>query len=126
MVQIFVEAHFRGVRLRKIRRSAALAVLLALGFASTAWAYTSTYGGGTVQPGNYIQSDPGHTYSYNFGVTQTNGIYMACQLFNSSTYNKVTHDYSSCVVYGNGSYVTGRVYNQSGAAVIIDGIAQTP
>lgn len=116
-----------------------LAKLLVLGilatagaalFASPASAFSESYGGGLLcgsTVGNcYIQSAGAHTFVQNRGFATESETYLACQLFNNSGVNVVTHGFASCVVnYGGGQFVWARVYNESSRTDFVEGFAHT-
>lgn len=87
--------------------------------ATAAVAYYEDYAGTICRNNCHIQNPGGaHTFAGNYGQTYPgSGIYLACQLYNSS-YNRVGHGYSDCAVGtpSSGQYVHARVYNQEGGA----------
>jgi len=89
-------------------------------------AFSESYGGGSVCGSCYIQSAGAHTFILNEGSSRSGSPRLACQLFNGSGANEVTHGYGYCNVnYFGGAYVWARVYNQSGQTFTIGGYAET-
>jgi hypothetical protein len=103
-----------------------LALAIAAFAPASASAYEEWYGGYNICGSNcYIQSSGAHTFNSTSGAANSNA-YLACQLFNGSGVNNVTHGYGSCVVgYSGGQYVWARVYNQSGFTEYVVGYAHT-
>jgi hypothetical protein len=89
--------------------------------------FSEPYGGYSICGSNcYIQSAAAHTFIVNEGWTNAGSPALACQLFNHSGANEVTHGSGYCVVYYfGGAFVTARVYNQSGASYTVYGYAET-
>jgi hypothetical protein len=116
----------------KGRKTRALLALLTLALAMAAFApasasaYEESYGGYNICGTNcYVQSGGAHTFRVNGGGASSNA-YLACQLFNGSGVDVVSHGYGSCVVgYNGGQYVWARVYNQSGFTTVVAGSAST-
>jgi hypothetical protein len=116
----------------KVRRSRAALALLTLALAVAAFApasasaYEESYGNYNICGSNcYVQSGGAHTFNTNIGSSAGNA-YLACQLFNGSGVNSVSHGYGSCSVsYGGGQHVWARVYNQSGFTTVVGGYAHT-
>jgi hypothetical protein len=113
-------------RLTVLASCIAAAFVLALSTAGAAFAFSEGYGGYEICGSNcYVQSAAGHTFYFNEGSGRGEP-YLACQLFNTSHANEVTHGYGYCdVFYYGGEYVTARVYNQSGASHVVSGYAET-
>jgi hypothetical protein len=100
-------------------------LLVGLGTAAQAWAFSESYGYYEIGNNGYVQSAGAHTFLTNAGAGSTGGR-LACQLFNSINANEVTHGNGSCsVFYGGGEYVWARVYNETGATETVGGVAET-
>jgi hypothetical protein len=113
---------------RRIVLAVALAAAACLSYAAVALALVVGYGGYNLAAGYPIQA-PGdaHTYVFNTGGIQ-DGAHLACQLFNNSGYNNVTHGDRQCSQTAPSlPYKFARVYNQSydGATRITSGTANT-
>ena len=80
---------------------------------------------GTVCGNNcYVESPAAHTFYENDGTAVAPSLNIACQLFNHSGVDIVTHGEGTCnVQYSGGAYVWARVYNQSGGTYYIRGVA---
>jgi len=116
----------RKRRLTGLAGSLVMASVLALATASAASAFSEGYGGYEICGSNcYVQSGGSHTFYFNEGSARGEP-YLACQLFNTSHANQVTHGYGYCdVFYYGGEYVTARVYDQSGTSHVVSGYAET-
>jgi hypothetical protein len=121
-------------RSRRGRRPAALlgagvvAAVIAVAVPASASANFSEYfGGGSLCGSNcYIESAGAHTFVIDEGWSSSGSPQLACQLFNGSGANEVTHGNGYCdVYYFGGAYVHGRVYNQSGKTYGVTGYAET-
>jgi len=117
----------RKARLAFVACIACAALVMAAAIPSAAFAFAEGYGGGSLCGSNcYIQSAGAHTFVFNEGGSLTGSPQLACQLFNSSGTNEVTHGYGYCALnYFGGAYVWARVYNQSGATYRVAGFAET-
>lgn len=124
------EDYSHSVRRRR-RRAALISVIVGLFVAaalpSGALAFSEFYGGGSLCGSNcYIQSAGAHTFIINEGWSESGSPALACQLFNSSGVNEVSHGGGGCSVgYFGGQYVWARVYNQSGSSHKVTGYAET-
>jgi hypothetical protein len=97
-----------------------------LGSAATASAYYETFSGDRAN-NSYIQN-PHHAHSFTYLSGDSPSIItLACQLFNYSGQNSVTHGTSECSLgILPGAYVYARVYNQSGSfSAYLTGYAAT-
>lgn len=116
----------------KGRKTRALLALLTLALAMAAFApasasaYEERYGGYNICGSNcYIQSSGAHTFNHN-QASGGGSAYLACQLFNGSGVDNVSHGYGICSVdYYGGQYVWARAYNQSGFTTVVSGYAHT-
>lgn len=112
---------------RRLKAATALAAIGLATFVTSAYAFEVSYGGYNICGDNcYIQS-PGsaHTFVRNLGSTSGSG-YLACQLFNYSGFNRVSHGNGGCEVTAPSQpYKNGRVYNQSGSTRVVSGFAAT-
>jgi hypothetical protein len=117
----------RKARLASVACMACAALVVAAVIPSAAFAFGEGYGGGELCGSNcLIQSAGAHTFDYNEGGSLTGSPELACQLFNSSGTNEVTHGYGYCsLYYFGGAYVWARVYNQSGGTYRVAGYAET-
>jgi hypothetical protein len=120
----------RVVSLLRTRLVIVLAVLVSLllvglGTAAQASAFSEVYGFVEVGNNGFVQSANAHTFITNAGAGSTGGR-LACQLFNSKGANEVTHGNGSCsVFYGGGEFVWARVYNETGGNETVGGEAST-
>jgi hypothetical protein len=89
--------------------------------------FSESYGGYAICGGNcYIQSANAHTFALNEDWTTSGSPALACQLFNRSGVNEVSHGGGFCNVgYFGGRFVWARGYNQSGATWVVHGFAET-
>lgn len=109
-------------------RAVAVAVLcagaLSLLTAASAFAFSEIYGN-FVENGGFAQSAGAHSFVVNDGAGGQAGT-IACQLFNHSGVNEVTHGNQACAVgYGGGQFVWARVYNEIGKSETVAGEAIT-
>jgi hypothetical protein len=117
----------RKARLAFVGFIACAGLVMAAAMPSAAFAFGEGYGGGELCGSNcYFQSAGAHTFNFNEGGSLTGSPQLACQLFNSSGTNEVTHGNGFCAVsYFGGAYVWARVYNQSGGTYRVAGFAET-
>lgn len=106
---------------------AAFALALSVLPAGASAAFNEYFGGGTLCGSNcYFQSAGAHSFVLDEGWSAGGTPQLACQLFNSSGANEVSHGNGYCdVYYFGGAYVHGRVYNQSGKGYSVTGYAET-
>ncbi len=99
---------------------------MAVAPAGASASFSEYFGGGSLCGSNcYIQSAGAHTFVLDEGWASGSQA-LACQLFNQSGANEVSHGNGYCLVYYfGGAYVHGRVYNQSGTTATVTGYAET-
>jgi hypothetical protein len=117
----------RRVRLAFVGCVACAALVMAAAIPSAAFGFAEGYGGGELCGSNcYFQSAGAHTFNFNEGGSLTGRPTLACQLFNSSGVDEVSHGAGFCELsYFGGAFVWARVYNQSGSTFRVAGFAET-
>ena len=98
----------RKARLASVACTACAALVVAAVIPSAAFAFGEGYGGGQLCGSNcLIQSAGAHTFNFNEGGSLTGTPELACQLFNSSGANEVTHGMATAPLYFGGDIRVG-------------------
>lgn len=114
-------------RLSLFANALVAALVVVLASAAAASAYSESFSGQR-NNGGHIQN-PHHAHSFTYVSGDTADVFnLACQLFNYSGENYVSHGTGACSlgILPGGGYVYARVYNQSGSfSTYLTGYAAT-